>query len=218
MEWERARTEEQKYKRIAEIVSATERLFEKYSYEDITFVLIAKEANFTRSNLYKYFNSKEEIFLEFFKRDIEEWRKELVGSYREDRDYSVEQFADIWVSVMNKRKRLLDLIGIWFASLESQCSFETLTEFKLGTLVDLKALRELMCRLFPRLSPEKAEEFIHLQIASAIGLYQMTNLSEVQQNVLENPELKGMKIEFDEYYRNSVMILITGMLNQHQKN
>ena len=39
----------------------------RLSFEEITFVLIAKEAQFTRSNLYKYFNSKEEIFLEFIK-------------------------------------------------------------------------------------------------------------------------------------------------------
>ena len=35
MEWERARTEEQKELRIAEIVAATERLYDKYDFDEI---------------------------------------------------------------------------------------------------------------------------------------------------------------------------------------
>jgi AcrR family transcriptional regulator len=59
MTWQRSRSREQKEQRIAEIVDATARLYQKHSFEDITFALIAKEADFTRSNLYKCFNTKE---------------------------------------------------------------------------------------------------------------------------------------------------------------
>jgi len=38
---------------VTEIVSATARLSQDYNYDAITFAMIAKEANFTRSNLYK---------------------------------------------------------------------------------------------------------------------------------------------------------------------
>ena len=124
MEWERARTEEQKELRIAEILAATERLYDKYEFEEITFVLIAEEANFTRSNLYKYFNSKEEIFLEFVQYDIKKYVKSLVKSFRFNKDYSVDEFVSIWVKTLVKHKRLLDLIGILFSSLERNCSEE----------------------------------------------------------------------------------------------
>lgn len=212
MEWERARTEEQKEKRVSEIVSATERLYNKYRYDDITFVSIAKEANFTRSNLYKYFNTKEEIFLEFFKKDICEWRKELVSRYRKDKNYSIVEFASIWVSVMNNHRRLLDLIGIWFSSLESQCSVQSLTEFRLRTKEELEILQDLIHGIFPSVDPGKVPEFLHMQIASAIGLYQMTNLSDNQKKALEHPELSEMQIDFEEYYKKSVQHLISGSL------
>ncbi|MGH7885074.1 MAG: TetR/AcrR family transcriptional regulator [Thermodesulfobacteriota bacterium] len=217
MKWERARTDKQKEKRISEIVSATDRLFKKYGYDSITFVSIAKEANFTRSNLYKYFNSKEEIFLELFKKDISLWRKALVAKYPRDKNYSIKEFASIWVTVMNKHKRLLDLIGIWFSSLESQCSVESLTKFKLRTKDELKMLQELLCTVFPAMKPKRAAEFIHLQIASAIGLYQMTNLSENQKKVLQNPELRDMNIDFYKYYMSSVEHLISGLLDQDKE-
>jgi hypothetical protein len=55
MTWERARTDEQKEVQVAEIVEATARLYENHSFEDINLPLIAKDAKFTCSNLYKYF-------------------------------------------------------------------------------------------------------------------------------------------------------------------
>ena len=78
MKWQRARSEEQKKQRISEIVSATAWLYKKHSFEQISFALIAKEAGFTRSNLYKYFSSKEEIFLVFLIQDTRLWREDLL--------------------------------------------------------------------------------------------------------------------------------------------
>ena len=212
MEWERARTEEQKELRIAEIVAATERLYDKYDFDDITFVLIAEEAKFTRSNLYKYFNSKEEIFLEFVQYDIKKYVKSLVKSFRFNKDYSVDEFVSIWVKTLVKHKRLLDLIGILFSSLERNCSEEGLRNFKYATKDELKATVELICRVLPGVGPKDATDFFYLQFASAVGLYQMTNHSEVQKKVLEDPELKEFKIDFEPYYKSSVEHLIKGML------
>ncbi|MGI9533659.1 MAG: TetR/AcrR family transcriptional regulator [Thermodesulfobacteriota bacterium] len=213
MEWERARTDEQKEQRVAEIVAATERLYEKYSFEEITFVMIAEEANFTRSNLYKYFSSKEEIFLEFVKNDIKLYVKNLVKEFSKDKNYSVEQFVSIWVKILVKHKRLLNLIGILFAFLEKNCSVESLTDFKFATKDELMSTVELICLIFPEISPEKAKDFFYLQFASAVGLYQMTDLSEVQKIVMENPELKDFKIDFEPYYKDAVEHLIKGLLN-----
>ena len=61
MTWERARSEEQIEYRVNEILKATAKLYEEHRFEEITFVMIAKEAGFTRSNLYRYFKTKEDI-------------------------------------------------------------------------------------------------------------------------------------------------------------
>jgi len=213
MEWERARTDEQREQRVAEIVAATERLYDKYEFEEITFVLIAEEAKFTRSNLYKYFNSKEEVFLEFVKQDIKKYVKVLEKNFRFNKTYTEEEFVTIWVKTLVKHKRLLDLLGILFSSLEKNCSFESLKGFKFALKGDFENLVKLLCRIFPGLSPDKAGEFIYLQNSAAIGLYQMTNRSEVQRKVLENPELKEFNVDFEPYYKDAIEYLITGVLS-----
>jgi len=213
MEWERARSEEQKELRIAEIVAATERLYKKYSFEEITFVLIAEEANFTRSNLYKYFNSKEEIFLEFLKQDIILWRKDIVKTYKKKKRYSAEEFVSVWVEILNRHNRMLDLLSILFHFLEKNSSLEGVTTFKFAIKHELAILIELLCDIFPNLRPEKAAEFIYLYTSTAIGLYQMTNYTEVQLKAMENPELSDMKIEFNTYFEDAVKYLLQGLLD-----
>jgi len=65
---------------------------------------------------------------------------------------------------------------------------------------ELMALSELLCGLFSSLTIEKVAEFLNLQLAAAIGLYQMANLSEVQKTVLNYPEFKHFKLDFKVYF------------------
>ena len=213
MEWERARSEEQKEQRIAEIVAATERLYKKHSFEDITFVAIAEEANFTRSNLYKYFSSKEEIFLEFAKHDITQWRMSLERAFRQKKKYKTDEFVTIWVNTLVKHKRLLGLISILFADLEKNASFDSYMNFKFGTKDEIGKVVELLCRIFPKLTADDASRFIYLQISSAVGLYQMTDYSELQIKALKHPELKQFKVDFKPLYKEAVQYLIKGFLD-----
>lgn len=213
MEWERARSEEQKEQRIAEIIAATERLYKKYSFEEITFVLIAEEADFTRSNLYKYFSSKEEIFLEFLKHDIVLWRKDLVKTYKKKKKYSVEEFVSVWVEILKRHNRMLDLLSILFHFLEKNSSLESVISFKFAIKAEVQMFIELLCEYFPNLTPEKALEFLYLHMSMATGLYQMTNHNEVQLKAMEHPELSHMKVEFDTYFENGVLYLLKGILD-----
>jgi len=212
MTWERARSEEQKEQRIAEILEATARLYDAYSFEEITLVRIAKEATFTRSNLYKYFNSKEEIFLEFIKQDIVIYRKDAAANLKSAEIRSVEEFAAAWVRLQVRHGRLIRLLSILHNVLEKNLSVKSLTEFKRGAKEELFLLAEVLCNVFPQLTIETASKFLQLQLAAAIGLFQMTDLSEVQQKILEQPEFSELKMDFAASFQETVKHLLNGTL------
>lgn len=212
MSWKRARTDEQKEQRIDAILEATARLYEQSSFEDITLAAIAREANFTRSNLYKYFRSKEEIFFEFLKHDVRLWRKDLVAAIEEPATYSADEFAAVWVEVLAGHQRLLRLISVMYAHLEKKTSIEGLIDFKQMANKEFGVLSDLLCRLFPALDPGRALKFLQLQLATSIGLYTMTNLSETQQQVLDRPEFRHFQIDFAASFQEAVASLIQGML------
>jgi AcrR family transcriptional regulator len=214
MNWQRARTDEQKEQRITEILDATARLYEQASFEKITLAAIAREANFTRSNLYKYFRTKEEIFFEFLKHDVRLWRKDLVAAFAGTAGCRVDEFAETWVGVLVRHKRLLRLVSVMYAHLEKKSSLEGLIGFKQMASEEFGALSEMLCRIFPALDEDRALRFLQLQMGASIGLYAMTDLSPTQRKVLEMPEFQHFKIDFADSYHEAVASLLKGLLDK----
>jgi len=212
MNWQRARTDEQKEQRVDAILEATARLYESSSFEKITLAAIAREANFTRSNLYKYFRSREEIFFEFLKHDVRLWRRDLVKNYADIFSCSVDTFADGWVKVLIRHKRLLRLVSVLYAHLEKKASRESLVGFKQMANQEFRQVSVVLCRLFPDLPEEQALTFLQQQLAASIGLYTMTDLSATQRQVLEMPEFQHFQLDFADSFRLAVTYLLKGLL------
>ena len=174
---------------------------------------IAKAAKFTRSNLYKYFNSKEEIFFEFLKQDVIRWRKDLVTTLGKKKRYTIRQFAAAWLDVHRRHERMQDLISILYDFLEKNASIDRMVEFKRLANDEYTIVTGLLCNLFSALSPQKAVRFLNMQLAASIGLYRMTNLSAAQKEVLAYPEFKNLKVDYTVYYQECVEYLLKGLLS-----
>ncbi len=87
-DFERARSLEQKEARIEEIKAAAESLFNEVPYHEITLSMIADRLSWTRANLYRYFKSKEEIFLDLDSDSMNRYYDLLMSSLPEGNDYS----------------------------------------------------------------------------------------------------------------------------------
>lgn len=107
-----------------------------------------------------------------------------------------------------KHKRFLDLLSLLPTFLEKNVTEQNLVDFKRSVVNESMLLSEMLCDIFPAMSIEKAGEFLELQSASAIGLYQITNLSEMQLRVLEYPEFRHLKFDFNSYMQKTVECLL----------
>lgn len=214
MTWKRARGEEQKAKRVSEIVDATARLYKNHSFDDISFALIAKEARFTRSNLYKYFSNKEDVFLALLTHDLIRFRRALARAHRPGMVASVKAFAGAWTKTLIEHERLLKLFSILYTSLEKNASLESLTRFKKTAKDELATLAGLLCSAFPALTPEQAGKFLHLQGALAIGLYPMARPSDVQREAMQRAGFDQIGIDFEAHLRGAIEHLLHGLLNR----
>ena len=213
MTWKRARSREQKEQRITEIVDATARLYEKHSFENITFALIAEEAKFTRSNLYKYFNTKEEVFLELIKHDIVQWRKEVVDTFK-NRHSSIKEFSTMWVDIQIKHKRMIELLTILFTTLEKNSSLQSLISFKKKTQEEFGLIEEVLMDIMPSFTLETMYEFLFSQLALAIGTYPMLNLTEAQKEAMDTVGMISDLQFYKTVYSNSIEYLIQGLLKK----
>jgi AcrR family transcriptional regulator len=60
-DWIRARTKQQKAERLQEIYVVARLQLNAKSFDSISFASISKQLSFSRANLYKYVQSKEDI-------------------------------------------------------------------------------------------------------------------------------------------------------------
>ena len=70
-------SEELTLARREEIVNACAALYETMGFKEITIRDIGEKTSFTRTSIYNYFQTKEEIFLALFQREYELWREDL---------------------------------------------------------------------------------------------------------------------------------------------
>lgn len=68
--------------RKEEIINACASLYETMSFRDITIRDIGEKTSFTRTSIYNYFQTREEIFLALLKREHEMWSGSLILSVR----------------------------------------------------------------------------------------------------------------------------------------
>jgi AcrR family transcriptional regulator len=215
MDWVRARSDEQIEQRVSEIVDATARLYKEHRFEEITFAMIAKEADFTRSNLYRYFETKEDIFLELLSHDIEIWRNHVLETFP-DEFIPAQEFAERWVNLLLEHARLIKLFTILYTMLERNASMEALVAFKQKTLGELGIVSEKLSKVLPFTALEAIGEFLNTQTALTLGSYPVIDLAPRQKEAMEavgmdtNPEVyKDMLIHATES-------LVQGLTNSEE--
>jgi len=210
MTWKRARSEEQIESRIREITDATERLYEQVPFDEITFVMIANEAGFTRSNLYKYFRTVEEVLLEILKHDLADWRAQVAQEF-ERKQWSVDEFSRRWMMILLNRGRMVRLFTILHTTIEKNSSLEKLVAFKRETLTQWKEMAKDLTTILPFQNEQAAFRFLFAQLAVIIGAFPMWNLTE---NQLEAMKIVGMD-STPNFYQDVCMEAIRSILSDY---
>jgi len=214
MNWQRATTYDKKHQRKEEIYSAALTLFRQKPYDDISFNGIASQAGFTKSNMYRYFSSKEEIFLNIFANLFQEWFDDINQRLQEfEQDVELEPFAQAWVDAYMAYPQFLDLIPLLFLSLENNSSYEQLLEFKHLSMKLLYQLATEIGRVYPSVQGENAFQFLTLSFAATANYW----AAESKQNdalikIYQQEPFIAMKPNFKHNLKISVEVIIRGLL------
>lgn len=207
--WQRARRREQIEERERAILKAAEELFQSQPYEKVTMQMIARKVEFSQSNLYRYFRTREEIFLRLFVADVDEWVERVDRRFREP--LPQEQFADAWTAVILENPRLLRLLPLLAISLEKNASEEVYARTKLALSGQLQTLAAAMGRALPRLTPPELRDLLQLSTSLAAGLRPMAQYTEMQLRVLKEHGLEQIRIDFSGFFKASLITYLKGL-------
>jgi len=212
MNWQRARTDEKKNERKETIYQAAFKLFKNNGYDKVSFNAIAVEAGFTKSNMYRYFSSKDEIFLNVFADLFEQWAGDFSQQLRMlEQEAAAKSFADIWLNSMLLQPKLLDLMPILFTSLERNSSFEQLLEFKRLSIKLLYRLTEDIARIYPDIEGEKAFKLLNLSYAATTNSWTAMTQSKGLTKLYQLEEFQALRPNFEKDLTASIEIIIQGL-------
>ncbi len=177
--------------RKEEIVNACELLYQTKSFKDITLKDIGNITSFTRTSIYNYFQTKEEIFLALFEREYDRWNDELKRILSDNDMLTKEEFAKRIAKSLEARQQLLKLLSMNNYDMEANSRPECLASFKRAYGESLKIMNELLDKFFPGKTTQEKRNFIYVFFPFMFGIYPYTSVTEKQKDAM-----KEAKVDF----------------------
>lgn len=191
--------------RREEIIDACAALYETMSLREITIKLIGARTSFTRTSIYNYFETKEEIFLALLRREYEAWTADLDALPAQP---DAAALADALARTLERRGTMLRLLSMNLYDIEANSRVENLAAFKTVYAASMQAVRRLLARSGPALSGPAAERFLYAFYPFLFGIYPYTIVTPKQQQAMAMAGVEYPRLSVREITRNFVEKLL----------
>ena len=193
--------------RKEEIINACEKLYQTMSFKEITIKDIGAVTSFTRTSIYNYFQTKEEIFLALMQREYELWAAEVNTLAEEHNTMSANDFAAAMAHSLEKHEQLLKLLAMNHYDMEENSRPERLAEFKTAYGASLDAVRACVKKFFPETD---CESFIFVFFPFLFGVYPYSVATQKQLDAMREAGMKFKMHSIYEIIYSCVMQLLGG--------
>jgi TetR/AcrR family transcriptional regulator len=213
MSWERARTPEQIHERREAILAAAASCFRELGFEDTTLSEIARRTGIAKASVYRYFATREEIWLTLFAADAAAWADDLCAAWAPlagsgAADDVAAAFAATWA----RHPRYASLAAVFDSVIEKNVTVEVLRPFKLAQLAgSLRVIAALRAAL-PTLSADDAGAFMLFSHCFTNGLQPMLSPPEALQQIHREPPYDGLIGDLSPSVRAHASVVLRGLL------
>lgn len=183
--------------RKEEIINACEKLYQTMSFKDITLKEIGKETSFSRTSIYNYFQTKEEIFLALLKREYDLWIGQMHEATKEKETMTDDEIADVLARTLDNHQQLLKIMSMNHYDLEENSRMELLVDFKVSYGNAMKAVMSILEKFRKDMDAEKRQEFVYSFFPFMFGIYPYTVVTEKQKEAMK---LAGVDYTYSSLY------------------
>ena len=178
-------SEERTNRRKEEIIEACASLYETMSFKDITMQEISNATSFTRTSIYNYFHTKEEIFLALLQKEYELWIADLRKMTEEKESMTSDELASELARSLEQRGRLLKILSMNHYDMETNCRMERLVEFKSVYGETLSSVARCLTKFRKQMTPEDIQRFLYAFFPFLFGIYPYTMVTEKQKHAMD---------------------------------
>lgn len=185
-------SEELTNSRKEEIINACAELYETMGFKDITIRDIGSKTSFTRTSIYNYFQTKEEIFLALLQREYTAWIADLEAILEQHEALSSSGFADAIAHTLEKRTYMLKLLSMNLYDMEGSSRIENLVDFKRTYAGALNAVTRCLEKFFPAMTAEDRQAFLYAFFPFLFGVYPYALPTDKQKAAMELAQLDAI--------------------------
>jgi AcrR family transcriptional regulator len=210
----RARSAEQKEERRRHLlVAAREMLSQNPAALELGINELARQAQMTKSNVYRYFESSEAVLMDLLVEEFAAWHAELSTALARGgkAGASFEHIARVFASTISARPLLCRLTSILPSFLERKVSFERMVEFKGNLLAVRQGAAQAFHARVPGMPVQAFEQVVKHAVPLIIGLWPLSHPAEMAAQVVELPELEGLRYDFEQDLEHALLTLMRGM-------
>jgi AcrR family transcriptional regulator len=147
--------------RREEILAACAGLYETMSFREITIKEIGAATSFTRTSIYNYFETKEEIFLALMQREYERWTGAMNTVMEREDHLTRQELAQVIARTLTDRPELLRLLSMNLFDMEDNVRPEKLAEFKAAYGASLDTVARMMETYIPEMGGAVRQRFLY---------------------------------------------------------
>ena len=192
--------------RKEEIVNACEQLYQTMSFKDITLKEIGKVTSFSRTSIYNYFQTKEEIFLALFEREYDRLNEELQEVSKADETLTKKEVAERIAQTIANRQQLLKLLAMNNYDMEANSRPERLVSFKRAYGESMKNVSSILKKFCPDMSAQDIQDVVYVFFPFMFGIYPYTSVTDKQRQAMEQANV--------DYVNKSILEITTNCLVQ----
>jgi AcrR family transcriptional regulator len=211
--FQRARRPEHKQQRHDAILAAARQIALRDGVRNVSLGDIANEIGIHKSALLRYFETREQIFLELTAASWTEWAQSVLAELGAAAPGAPAAVAQVLARSFADRPLLCDLIPHTALSHERNVSVAGVRRYKLTSLGAVRDVAAATHMVLPRLTVEECRELVSTLANVAGSLWQIANpppaLSELYAS---DPELAHACVELGPRLERTANVLLAGFI------
>ena len=198
--------------RREEIIVACRKLYETMSFKDITLKEIGQQTSFSRTSIYNYFETKEEIFLALFAQEYELFTQDLDCLRKQSESLTLDELSSALAHALERRPLMLKLLSMNMFDMEANSRMERLVAFKMAYGKSKDAIDACLKQFVPALGEQRRQTFLYAFLPFVYGLYPYTVVTEKQKQAMREAGISYVYMSTYDMAYDFIRTLLGGLL------
>ena len=217
--FQRARTEGQREARRQAILDAAAAMLAEMPVAQVSLNELSRRAGLAKSNVLRYFESREAVLLELLDSACQEWlaqlQENLAAAIDADAPLAArgDQLAAELATSLASRPVLCDLMSAQAAVLERNVSPQVAAQYKRAAVASVAAFSRLVLACVSELGARDAGRFAAatIMVTGAVWPYAQPSAAMLAAYQAD-PALASMRLDFTATLREVLEVLVAGLL------